>query len=82
MSRQLTITEVEEVSEHLVKSHYYNSLSIKCVVNGMSRQLTITEVEEVSEHLVKSHYYNSLINKMCRQWHVKTVDNNGSGGGK
>ena len=41
----------------------------------MSRQLTITEVEEVSEHLVKSHYYNSLINKMCRQWHVKTVDN-------
>ena len=48
----------------------------------MSRQLTITEVEEVSEHLVKSHYYNSLINKMCRQWHVKTVDNDGSGGGK
>ena len=48
----------------------------------MSRQLTMTEVEEVSDHLVKSHYYNSFINKMCRQWHVKTVDNNGSGGGK
>ena len=30
MSRQLTMTEVEEVSEHLVKSHYYNSLNKMC----------------------------------------------------
>ena len=82
MSRQLTMTEEEEVSEHLVKSHYYNSLINKMCRQWHVKQLTMTEVEEVSEHLVKSHYYNSLINKMCRQWHVKTVDNNGSGGGK
>ena len=30
MSRQLTMTEVEEVSEHLVKSHYYNSFNKIC----------------------------------------------------
>ena len=63
MSRQLTITEVEEVSEHF-KSHYYNSPN-KMV---KSRQLTTITL--------------STINKMCRQWHVKTVDNDGSGGGK